>query len=204
MGDYERALADIDDIRSRMAASTVFHGLGPAALATTAGLAVATALVQDALIAAPAERPGLFFAGWIAVAVVSVVLVGAEMVVRSRRHHAGLADAMIFQAVHQFLPAGAAGAALALILARFAPDALWMLPGLWQILVSLGLFAAAPSLPRGTLIAAAWYFVAGCAVLMLEGSAPTLSPWSMGVPFAVGQLLLAAVVRHASGDRDAR
>lgn len=204
MRDYERALADIDDIRNRMAASTVFRGLGPAALAATGGLAVATALAQGALLDAPAARPGLFFSGWIAAAVVSVALIGAEMVVRSRRHHAGLADAMILQAVHQFLPAGAAGAALALILARFAPNEVWLLPGLWQILVSLGLFAAAPSLPAGTRLAAAWYFLAGCAVLMVEGSGPALSPWSMGLPFAVGQGLMALVIARGSGDDDAR
>jgi len=204
MRDYERALADIDDIRSRMAATTQFRGLGPAALAATAGLAVATALAQGALLEAPLARPGAFFAGWIAVAVASVALVGAEMIVRSRRHHAGLADAMILQAVHQFLPAGAAGAALALILGRFAPDEVWLLPGLWQILVSLGLFSAAPSLPRGTRLVAAWYFLAGCTAIMVEGSAPALSPWSMALPFAVGQGLMAFVIARGTGDADAR
>lgn len=204
MRDFERALADLYDIRSQMAASTVFRGLGPLALGTTSLLAVLTALTQHGLIDDPLAQPGAFFSGWIAVAVVSVGLIGDEMIVRARRHHAGLADAMIYRAVHQFLPAGAAGAALALIVGRFAPDDLWILPGLWQILVSLGLFAAAPSLPRGTFLAAAWYFLAGCTVLMVEGSDPQLSPWSMGLPFAVGQGVLAIVIARASGDPDAR
>lgn len=203
MRDYERALADIQDIRSRMAAATVFRGLGPFALAATGLLAVSTAAMQSAFLEWSVEHPGTFFAGWIATAVASVSLIGAEMIVRSRRHHAGLADAMIHQAVHQFLPAGAAGAAVAMIVGRFSPGEVWMLPGFWQILVSLGLFSAAASLPRGTLLVAAWYFLSGCVVLMIGSSGPSLSPWTMGLPFAVGQFLLAGVIRQTSGGPDA-
>ena len=85
----------------------------------------------------------IFFAGWAATALVSAGIIGVEMRARSRRHHSGLADAMVHQAVEQFLPAGAAGALLAVMLWRFAPEALWMLPGLWQLLVSLGISASA-------------------------------------------------------------
>jgi hypothetical protein len=202
MSDYRKALSDIADIRSQIAASTTFRGFGPAALATTGVLALVVAAIQSIFLGNPLERPLAFFAGWIAVAVVSVALIGAEMIVRSRRHH-GLADSMIHNAIQQFLPAGAAGAALAAILGRFAPDAVWMLPGLWLVLVSLGLFAAVPSLPRGTMLAAGWYFVAGCTVLMLSAAGPSLSPWMMGVPFGVGQFLLAAVIFFGPGETDA-
>lgn len=203
MRDFEKALADIDDIRTRMAASTTFRGFGPAALAATGLVALIVAALQAALVEAPLETPARFFAGWIAAAIVSLAIIGAEMVVRSRRHHGRLADAMIYNAVWQFLPAGAAGAALAAILGRLAPETVWALPGIWQILVSLGLFAAAPSLPRGTTIAAGWYFVAGCAVTMLAARGPALSPWMMGLPFAFGQILLAGVIHRSSGESHA-
>jgi hypothetical protein len=92
--------------------------------------------------------------------------------------------------------------AIALVLIRFAPDALWMLPGLWQILVSLGLFAALRSLPRSVALAAAWYLVAGVCVLILSSASRALTPWAMGIPFAVGQLLLAAILHFAFGTPD--
>ncbi|MEG6509969.1 hypothetical protein V6C03_13440 [Methyloligella sp. 2.7D] len=202
MRDYEKALSDIADIRSKVAASTTFRGLGPAALGLSGLMALLTAICQSLFLTDPLDVPFLFFSAWIVVAAISGVLIGAEMIVRSRQEHGGLADSMILNAVHQFLPAGAAGTALGAILWRFAPDHVWMLPGLWSILVSLGLFAAVPSLPRTVAVAAAWYFVAGCAVLMWAASGPALSPWMMGLPFAVGQLLLAAIIYKTSGDLD--
>jgi hypothetical protein len=202
MHNLHRALADIGSIRRQLAAGTMFRGFGPAVVAATGVLALATAGVQSIWLDNP-ERPSVaFFAGWVVTAIVSAALIGAEMVARTRRHHAGLADAMIVNAIEQFLPAGAAGAAIAVVLRRFAPETLWMLPGLWQILVSLGLFAAVRSLPRTVALAAGWYFVAGVGVLMLSSQAQALSPWVMGIPFAVGQLLLAAILHVAFGKID--
>ena len=106
----------------------------------------------------PASR-STFFAGWAAAALLSAALIWIEMRARSRRHHSGLADAMIQQAVEQFLPAGVAGVLLAIMLWKFAPETLWMLPGLWQVLVSLGVFASVRSLPRTIALAGAWYFL---------------------------------------------
>jgi len=125
-----------------------------------------------------------------------------EMRARSRRHHSGLADAMIYQAIEQFLPAGVAGVLLAAMLWKFAPETLWMLPGLWQILVSLGVFASVRSLPRSVALAGGWYFVAGFAVLILASQSHALSPWTMGLPFVAGQSLMAAVLYFASGEID--
>jgi hypothetical protein len=124
------------------------------------------------------------------------------MIARTRRHHAGLADAMLMNAVEQALPAGVAGAAIALVLVQFAPETLWVLPGLWQILVGLGIFASVRSLPRAVGLAGAWYVAAGVFVLALSSQTQALSPWTMGVPFAVGQLLLAVILHQAFGDSD--
>jgi hypothetical protein len=136
-------------------------------------------------------------------AVVSGVLIFIEMQARSRRHHSGLADAMIQQAVEQFLPAGVAGLLLAIMLWKFAPEALWMLPGFWQVLVSLGVFASVRSLPRSIALGGAWYFVAGFAVLLHASQTHALSPWTMGLPFVAGQLMMAALLYFASGENDA-
>jgi hypothetical protein len=202
MRDLDKALADILTIRSQIAAGTAFRGYGPEAMASTGVLALVTTVAQSLLLDDASGNPLVFFAGWAATALVCLGIIRVEMQARSRRHHSGLADAMIHQAVEQFLPAGAAGVLLAVMLGKFAPETLWMLPGLWQLLVSLGIFASARSLPGSIRIAAAWYFVAGFATLVLASGNHALSPWTMGLPFVIGQLLMAAILHFASGDLD--
>jgi len=203
MRDLDKALADIFAIRSQIAAGTAFRGYGPAAVAATGGLALLTAILQFLWLDDPTGHPMEFLGGWAAAALVSGGMIWTEMQARSRRHHSGLADAMVLQAVEQFLPAGAAGVLLAVMLWKFAPETLWMLPGLWQVLVSLGVFASVRSLPRSIALAGAWYFVAGFTVLLLASQTYTLSPWTMGLPFAIGQSLMAAIFYFATGEADA-
>src|ERR1700694_2421851 len=202
MRDLDKALADILTIRSQIAAGTAFRGYGPATVAATGGLALLTALFQFLWLDDPAAHPLVFFSGWAATALVSGAMIWVEMQARSRRHHSGLADAMVHQAVEQFLPASGAGALLAVMLWKFAPETLWMLPGLWQVFVSLGIFASVRSLPRSVAFGAAWYIVTGFATLLLASQSHTLSPWSMGLPFVIGQLLMAAILHFASGEPD--
>jgi hypothetical protein len=202
MQDFDKALADISAIRNQIAAGTAFRGYGPAAVAVTGGLALITAVLQFLWLDDPTGHPLAFFAGWAAAALVSGGMIWTEMQARSQRHHSGLADAMIVQAVEQFLPAGIAGVLLAVMLWKFAPETLWMLPGLWQVLVSLGVFASVRSLPRTVAFAGAWYFVAGFATLLLASQSHALSPWTMGLPFVIGQILMAAILHFASGEND--
>lgn len=200
MNELDRALADIVEIRSRMAQASEFRGLGPAALAVTGGLAILVAALQSAI--AGATEPVAYFTAWTITAVAAVGLIGAEMFRRANRHHGRMADQMIREAVMSFVPAGVAGAALLVFFAQAAPDLLWLVPGLWVILVSLGIFAALRSLPRAVAIGAAWYFVAGFAVLLLASLDHSLSPWAMGLPFGVGQLVIAAAVHRSVGGAD--
>jgi hypothetical protein len=88
------------------------------------------------------------------------------------------------------------------VLWKFAPESLWLLPGLWQVLVSLGVFASVRTLPRTVALGGAWYFVSGFVVLVLASHNHALSPWTMGLPFVIGQLLMATILYFASGEID--
>ena len=204
MRDLERALAEIGEIRSQVARGTRFQGYGPATFAAT-GLLAALAAVGQARWLPPASTaadPGAYLLLWCAVAVVSVALIGVEMVARSRRIHTGLADEMIRSAVEQFLPAGLAGALLTAVLWRYAPQSLWMLPGLWQIVFGLGVFSSCRFLPRPMLSVGAWYLASGLFCLAFASGGQALAPWAMGVSFGVGQLLVAAVLLLDGGRRE--
>ena len=72
-----------------------------------------------------------------------------------------------------------------------------------QVLVSLGIFASVRSLPRSVAFAGAWYFLAGFVVFVLASQNHALSPWTMGLPFVVGQGLMATLLYFASEEPDA-
>jgi hypothetical protein len=199
MQDLDRALAEIGAIRSQLARGERFHGLGPSAFAATGVLAVLAALAQGLFAVAPSART--FLALWIAVAAVSAGVIGFEMWGRSRRMHSQLADEMIAAAVAQFMPAAAAGALLTAVLFLFAPQCLWMAPGLWQIAYGLGVFASCRFLPPAMRLVGGWYVAAGLVCIALAQGPHAFSPWSMGLPFGAGQMLVAGVLRFAeAGD----
>ena len=195
MRELDRALADIGAIRQQIARVDGFRGYGPATVGATGLLATAVATVQS-LCTGPGGAAQSFLAVWIATAAVSVCLVGAEAATRSRRLRSRLADAMIMSAAMDFMPAGMAGAALCILLMRCEPGAAWMLPGLWQMLLALGFFAASRSLPRTMAVVGGWYMAAGFATLAVASATHALSPWAMGVPFTVGQILAAVLLRR--------
>lgn len=195
MRELDKALAEISHIRRQMAAGTMFCGFGPAVMAASGILGLGAAAVHAGLLGAESLQPQPFVMYWAAIAIFAGAIIAFEMYARTHRTHGGLADEMLFAAAEHFIPVGAVGAVLALLVVRVAPDAAWMLPGLWSLLISLGLFAAVRFLPRVVVFAAAWYFVAGLVVLIMGAEQRTLSPWFMGVPFGVGQLLLAGILK---------
>ncbi len=200
MKELERALADIAEIRTQVARGSEFRGYGPMTIAATAGLAVAGGVVQNLWLPNAETAIAGYLMLWIAIAVVSVILAGAEMVARTRRIHSGIADEMIHAATEQFIPAGVAGALLTFILFRNAPQTLWMLPGLWQIVFSLGFIASCRSLPKPMFAIGVWYLASGLACLAYANGEHALSPWAMALPFGVGQLTMAAILYWGVSD----
>ena len=193
MNDLNRALGDISSIRRQMARSTEFHGYGPATLASTGVFAIAAAGVQTRWVTDPAKHIAAYLGVWLATAVVSAMLIGAQMFTRTHRIHSGMADEMIRMAVEQFLPSAGAGTLVTLVIAHYVPSAVWMLPGIWQVIFSLGVFASCRFLPRPIAIAGGWYLLTGLYCISLaDGRA--LSPLAMGIPYGVGQMLVAGIL----------
>jgi len=202
MRDLQKALADISAIRGQMARGTTFRGYGPAALVATGCLALLAAVGQSVWLEDPARDVTSYLVLWIATATASVIIVGIEAVRRSRRVHSGLADDMLRAAAEDFLPAAVAGVLLTAVIVRLASQSVWMLPGLWQVLFSLGVFASCRSLPHPMMAVAVWYLCTGLVCLAIATDAQSLSPWAMGLPFGVGQLLAAFLLWRSFGGGD--
>lgn len=193
MNDLNKALGDIDSIRRQMARSTEFRGYGPATLAATGVFAMSAAVAQAIWLPDPVKAIYAYLATWISTAIVSAALIATQMRARTRRIHSGMADEMIGMAVEQFLPSAGAGSLLTVVLVWFVPGALWMLPGMWQVIFSLGVFSSCRFLPRPMVAAGLWYLLTGLACIAL-GDSRALSPWTMGIVYGAGQLLVAGIL----------
>jgi hypothetical protein len=202
--DLHKALSEISAIRGHIARGAVFRGYGPITLATTGVLALAAAMVQAYWLPAPQRAVLAYLAIWVSTAVLSLLIISVETITRARRLHCGLAAQMMQAAAEQFLPAIVAGLLLTLVLLRYAPQGLWMLPGLWQVVFSLGVFASCRFLPRAMFAAGIWYLCCGLMCLSVGAGQSALGPWMMGVPFGVGQLIVAGVLKFNHWDGDER
>ena len=194
MDDLHKALGDITAIREQMARATVFRGYGPLTMTITGAFAITAALIQQFALPSPVTHLRPYLTLWLITAFLCASFSGITMYTRARRMHSAMSDEMIHQAVEQFMPAVGAGALVTFILLARVPSAVWLLPALWQVIFSLGIFASVRFLPRAMTIAAAWYLLCGLVCLAL-GDARALSPWAMGIPFGAGQLIVASVLR---------
>jgi hypothetical protein len=201
MSDLNQALVDIRAIRRQMAEATEFRGYGPLTLFATAIAALVAGAVQAYWAPDPASHPREYVALWLATGVFSAGLIAAQMLTRANRLHSGMADEMIRMAVAQFLPAAIAGAILPFVLLFAAQSALWMLPGLWQIVFSLGVFASCRCLPRAMYLAGGWFLITGLACVAV-GDDRALAPAAMSIPYATGMALVAGI--HHLSQKKAR
>jgi hypothetical protein len=201
MKELQQALSEIHSIRNQVARGTEFRGYGPASIAVSGILALLVAAVQAQWMTKSAQADLTIWLGvWAGTAAVSVLLTGIETFARARRVHVGLAREMVQSAVAQFLPAVMVGFLLTVVMMRTAAQECWMLPGLWELIFSLGVFASCRFLPRQMFAVGVWYLAAGLFCLAAGSATRALSPWAMGIPFGVGQLLVAAVLQFGYGE----
>ena len=195
MKDVEQAIAQVSDIRAQLAASTQFRGYAPEALVTIAIVCALLAVAQAMFPASLAANSKQFVVLWGGLLVGSNLLVALEAVSRSRWQHGGMAEAMMQSAMRSVLPFSAAGIVFAVVVWRFAPETVWIVPGTWLLLISLVAFSMHATMPRSIVWPALWYLFSGTTVLVLAGRSGQLSPWMMGVPLTFGHLALAWVLR---------
>jgi len=205
VADLYKALAQIHAIRGQVARGTEFRGYGPETVAATGLLAAAAAVGQSLTLKDPTRSVSGYLAIWIATAALALLVTGFQTITRTRRVHSGLVRQMILSAAESFFPALVAGLLVTLVLVHSAPRDLWMLPGLWQIFYGLGILASCRFLPRQMFAVGTWFLATGVLCLATGTGARALSPWEMGFPFGIGQLLISAVLRfgYRQGDEDA-
>lgn len=198
------ALTQITEIRLQMARTEVFRGYRAVPAAFSGAVALAAATVQAVAIHDPVQQINMYLGLWIGAAVLSTMSAVFEMGVRARNASSSLTRELTFLAMEQFCPCLVAGALVTMVVVRSAHECVWILPGLWQVLYSLGIFASCRLLPQSMFGVAVFYLISGLGTLALTRGENALSPWAMGLPFCVGQLLAAAMLyRTLERDHDA-
>lgn len=205
MDDLHEALSEIRLIKQQVALATQFRGYGPRSVGFSGLLALGVAFAESSAPLNPSQNLVGNLIIWASTAAVSLALSAIDTIRRSRRVHVELAPAMLHAALEQFVPSLAVGALLAAVFVWFFPGEGWLLPGLWEIVFSLGIFASCRFLPRPMFIVGVWYLAAGLCSLITCGEAKSFLPWAMGLPFGVGQLMVATVLqvcleKHPEGE----
>jgi hypothetical protein len=192
MTDLNQALVDIRSIRRQVAQATEFRGYGPLTLSTTAAFALIAGAAQAHWVPNPLAHPAQYVGLWFTTGILSAAVIVTQMLTRANRFHSSMADEMILMAVKQFSPAAIAGAILPLVLLHADQKVIWMMPGLWQIVFSLGVFASCRGLPRPMLLVGLWFLLTGLGCLSL-GDTRALTPGAMAYPYAIGMGLVAII-----------
>jgi hypothetical protein len=187
------ALTQIADIRQQMAKSEVYRAYRPLTTAFSGVVAIAAAIVQPLYVPQPRAHLQDYLTVWFVAAAVSIVAVALELTLRCRRSSHPLRWEMTGHAIEQFMPSLVAGGLVTYVIASYAGESAWLLPGLWAIFFGLGVFASRRLLPRATYLIGGFYLLCGLIDISLKYRAP-FSPWMMGLTFGIGQLSAGAML----------
>jgi hypothetical protein len=192
--DLHEALTQISEIRQQVARTELFRGYRALPVAFSGILALATAGFQALCLPEPAQNMPAYLFLWLGAAVISMLATGMEMALHCRYTDSTLERAKVHLALSQFLPSIVAGGLVTYVLAEHASESMWMLPGLWAIFFSLGIFASCRLLPRATWWVGIFYLISGTMCLLLAQGEWAFSPLAMGLSFGIGQLGTAAIL----------
>ena len=191
--EIERALADIAEVRDRLAGAQRFKGYSAIAAAASGVFAVAAGIVQAVLVGTPigSHDGRVYFAVWFVCCAASMV-VNYGAIAHWFVNDATARDRWQTRTVGlSILPGIVLGAALSLALLQ--RELFAYLPGVWFACYGVGLFASRLTVPRGVL-AVAFAFL-GCGVALLFAPAElALAPWVNAAGFGLGQFAIAAMV----------
>ena len=192
--ELPEALGQITEIRQQMARSEVFRGYRCLTVGSVGLMGVLVAIAQPYLVPSPANDLEAFLTLWISVAAVAFLLVALGLWRRVRTTGSPMVRESTLLTADQFLPCVAVGALLTLGIYRGAQDVGWMLPGLWSLVFSLGVFASYRQLPRQVFWVGVYFTVCGFVCLLWGQGTNAFSPWQMGISFGGGLLVGAAIL----------
>lgn len=186
----ERALADLAEVRDRLAGVQEFRGYSGTAAALSGLVAIAAGAIQFFVAPNPQTPEAIshYLSIWLGcLALALMINYGALLAwyIRIAGRHERQQTRTAGRAI---IPAIALGAVLSLAMIGHKMYA--MLPGIWYASYGIGLFSSRNMLPRGMVYVAAAFGMAGAALLLTLDPHVPLRPWVMPVGFGLGQMYI--------------
>jgi hypothetical protein len=192
--EVRRALADLAEVRGRLATVQRFDGYSGTAAIVSGAIALAAGLLQRSLAPHPLKsgQPATYLAIWLGCLVVALAVNYGAIAAWRARHGDRQTAAQMRTVGMTILPAIAAGGVITLALVQ--RGLIDLLPGMWCAIYALGLFASRRMVPREVVFVAVAFGIAAALLLLLPGIDP-LAWWVMPAAFGFGQIAIGAIVR---------
>jgi hypothetical protein len=192
--EVRQALADLAEVRGRLAGTQRFEGYSGWAAVTSGLTAVFAGLLQ--LKFAPHPDPaqyGVYLTIWFGCLAAGLAINYGAILAWRMKHRSAQAQAQMRTVGVTILPAIVVGGILTNALIAHGQFAL--LPGTWCAAYALGLFASRAMVPRGVTFVAV-LFCAAAALLLLVPQTDPMAWWVMPITFGLGQVLIGVIVRN--------
>ena len=191
--EVSRALADLEEVRTRLAAVQRFRGLSGGAALASGVAAIASGVIQAATVPLPesAGSAARYLTIWIACLACSLAVNYGAIVVWMVKNWSVRSRIELKTVGMTILPSIVAGG---LFTAAFIMRGqLGLLPGMWCLCYALGLIASRAMAPPGIGWIATLFAASGTALLFAPGT-NALAWWAMPATFGVGQLIVGILV----------
>ncbi|HEV2037421.1 MAG TPA: hypothetical protein VGQ96_02355 [Candidatus Eremiobacteraceae bacterium] len=188
--EVERALADLAEVRDRLASVQEFRGYSGSAAVLSGLIAVIAGVIQWAVAPAPQSPDAIhrYLEIWfVCLGLALAINYGALLIwyVRIAGRHERRQTRTVGVAI---IPAIALGAVLSL--AMLAHGMAWLLPGVWYASYGIGLFSSRAMLPRGVIFVTSGFGLAGAALILTLDTTLPLRFWVMPLGFGFGQMFI--------------
>jgi hypothetical protein len=193
--EVSRALADLEEVRTRLAAVQRFRGLSGGAAFASGIAAIVSGLIQAATIAHPASAAegARYVTIWIACLACSLVVNYGAIVLWLGRNWSVRSRVELKTVGMTILPSIVAGGLFTAVFVLRGE--LGLLPGMWCLCYALGLISSRAMAPPGIGWIAALFAASGSALLFAPET-NALAWWVMPATFGAGQIIIGALVVH--------
>ncbi len=179
------------EIYAQISKTELYQGFKARPVAITGLSGLVAALLQPYWV--EPQQIVMFVNFWVFIAIVNLTFIGSILGYRYLYLESDWERTKTRNMLMQFGPCLFAGA-LVTSVSNFNPDLIAYLPGLWSLILALGILAARPYLSNHLFWNVMYYLVAAMVLFWLAQNELSLQPWGMGLTFGLGQLLCAAII----------